>query len=112
MRFLNAPATLALLLALPLSSLCEGIFPFLTGKEHTYPVKADITAGTEDYVAFASTFNITGVLHVQNTGNLLNIKLDDIKFGAYNGEFDLTPSSVSTQVSLAPLLETREIRER
>lgn len=63
---------------------------FAPGKEFVYDFSLSSHAGSKDYVSFASTFNITGDLHVQNTGNVLNVKLTDIKFGLYNGEMDYT----------------------
>jgi hypothetical protein len=61
---------------------------FATGKEFIYDFSLWTDAGSRDYVGFSSGFNITGDLHVQNTGNALNVKLTDIKFGLYNGELD------------------------
>ncbi|KAF8600429.1 hypothetical protein BDV93DRAFT_559403 [Ceratobasidium sp. AG-I] len=59
------------------------------------PRSMDTMAGT--YVGFASVFNITGNLHsiVQQNGNTINVRLDDIKFGAYNGELDSMMSRMS-----------------
>lgn len=60
---------------------------FQSGKEYIYNYQATVSAGSKDFVGFSSVFNITALLHVQQNGNLINVKLDDIKFGAYNGEF-------------------------
>ncbi|XP_021958023.1 vitellogenin-like isoform X2 [Folsomia candida] len=61
---------------------------FTPGKEYIYDFTIWSQAGSADYVSFASTFNITGDLHVSSTGSNINVRLDGIKFGAHNGEFD------------------------
>jgi hypothetical protein len=61
---------------------------FTPGKEFIYDFTIWSHAGSADYVSFASTFNISGDLHVSSSGNVINAKLDNIKFGAHNGEFD------------------------
>ena len=49
---------------------------FTPGKEYVYHFSISASAGSQDYVDFSSAFNITGDLHVQNTGNTLNVKID------------------------------------
>jgi hypothetical protein len=61
---------------------------FTPGKEYIYDFTIWSQAGSADYVSFASTFNITGDLHVSSSGSNINVRLDGIKFGAHNGEFD------------------------
>jgi len=79
------------------------------GKEYVYTYSSSVVAGSEDYVNFASSFNITGKARIQKTSaTLLKVKLDDIKFGAYNGEFNYFPQpSVDSKAyqELNPLTE-------
>lgn len=78
-------------------------------KEYVYDYHTSVMAGSEDYVAFASSYNITGMLRVQRVGeNLLKAKLENLKFEAHNGEF--TPMGEFDTVAkdyqqLNPLME-------
>lgn len=86
---------------------------FAPGKEYIYDFSILSQAGSSDYVSFASTFNITGELHVQNAGSLLNVKLQNIKFGAHNGEFDFqNPPAIAQKAyqQLAPLSEPFSVK--
>lgn len=67
---------------------------FAPGKEYVYSYEGTVGAGSNDYVSFSSTYNMTGELHVSNQGNQLNVQLKGIKFGAYNGEFDMNDHPV------------------
>lgn len=63
-----------------------------TGKEYTYSYVTSMTAGSDDYTSFASSFNISGKVRVQKaTATLLKVKLDDVKFGAHNGPHSFMP---------------------
>jgi hypothetical protein len=86
---------------------------FTPGKEFIYDFTLYSQAGSADYVSFASTFNITGDLHVSSTGNTINVKLDHIMFGAHNGEFDhthLPEYTMKAYDQLKPLSEPFSIK--
>jgi len=81
---------------------------FAPGKEYVYDFAIFSQAGSYDYVAFASSFNITGELHVSSSGNSINAKLEGVKFGAHNGEFDYkSPPQIALKAyeQLKPLSE-------
>jgi len=81
---------------------------FTPGKEFIYDFTIWSQAGSEDYVGFASTFNITGDLHVSSSGSNINVKLDGIKFGLHNGEFNhqnVPEFSMKAYDQLKPLTE-------
>jgi hypothetical protein len=85
---------------------------FQSGKEYTYAYSTSVSAASNDYVSFASVFNLTGHLVVDARGNTLNVQLKDVKFGAYNGENSVypPPSIVGqTYEQLNPLLEPFQI---
>lgn len=86
---------------------------FTPGKEFVYDFTLWANAGSDDYVGFASTFNITGDLHVSSTGSTVNVKLDGIKFGAHNGVFDykkFPEFSMKAYDQLKPLMEPFSIQ--
>jgi hypothetical protein len=86
---------------------------FTPGKEFVYDFAISSQAGSADYVSFASTFNITGDLHVSSSGSNLNVRLDNIKFGAHNGEFDhVSPPDYSMKAydQLKPLSEPFSVK--
>lgn len=86
---------------------------FTPGKEYIYDFTIFSHAGSADYVSFASTFNITGDLHVSSTGSVINVRLDGIKFGAHNGEFDfmhLPEYSMKAYDQLKPLSEPFSVK--
>ena len=85
---------------------------FQSGKEYVYRYSTSVSAGSSDYVSYASVYNITGVLHIQSNGNTLNVKLSDVQFGAHNGEFPMYPPiriPVQTYEQLNPLAEPFQI---
>ena len=85
---------------------------FQSGKEYVYRYSTSVSAGSSDYVSYASVYNITGVLHIQANGNTLNVKLSDLQFGAHNGEFPMYPPPripVQNYEQLNPLAEPFQI---
>lgn len=74
-----------------IASSCSAAY-IKTGREYVYTYTSSVTAGSEDYLSFASSFNITGKARIQKTSDtLIKVKLDDIKFGAYNGQWNYFP---------------------
>jgi hypothetical protein len=85
---------------------------FQSGKEYTYKYRASVTAGSADYVSFASTYNITGQIRIAAKGNNLNVQLAELQFGVYNGEYamDRKPHVVhQAYQQLNPLQEPFQI---
>jgi len=85
---------------------------FQSGKEYVYKYTTTVHAGSSDYVSFASAYNISGTLHIQANGNTLNVKLDEVQFGAHNGEFKMYPSPqipLQAQQELNPLSEPFQV---
>lgn len=61
---------------------------FQSGKEYVYGYSTSIMAGSEDYVSFSSIANITGELHIQGGASVLNVQLNNLKLGLFNGQYD------------------------
>lgn len=84
------------------------------GKEYVYNLETTVAAGSEDYVHFASVFNITGTARVQKTNpTLLTVKLEDLKYGAYNGKFSYFPQpqyNAKAYQELNPLTEPFQVK--
>lgn len=84
------------------------------GKEYVYRLDTTVAAGTDDYVHFASVFNISGTARIQKTNpTLLTVQLEDLKYGAYNGEFSYFPQpqyEVKAYQELNPLLEPFQVK--
>lgn len=87
-RFKRADENIADLCELSLEDLSAivggdvGTNLFAREKEYVYALSIESDAGSSDSVGFSSAYNITDDIHVQNTGNVLNVKLDNGKFGA------------------------------
>lgn len=92
------------------SSLAAFINP---GKEYVYDYVSTVASGSEDYVNFASAYNITGRVRLQKTTpTLITIKLEDLKFGAYNGKYSYFPQpdfTSKTYQELNPLTEPFQV---
>jgi hypothetical protein len=84
------------------------------GKEYLYSVATTVAAGSDDYVHFASVFNISGNIRVQKVNpTLITVQLEDLKYGAYNGEFSYFPQpqyEVKAYQELNPLTEPFQIK--
>ncbi|KAF8693174.1 hypothetical protein RHS03_08388, partial [Rhizoctonia solani] len=65
---------------------------FQSGKEYVYDYSASLMAGSEDYLNFASSVNFTGELHIQGGASVLNVQLNNVKLGLYNGEWSRAAS--------------------
>jgi hypothetical protein len=86
---------------------------FTPGKEYVYGFSLSATAGSNDFISFGSVFNITGDLHVNSNGNTLNVKLDNLLLGTYNGERDLLNPIAYAQkanAKLNPLTEAFQVQ--
>lgn len=85
-----------------------------TGKEYVYRLDTTVAAGSDDYVHFASVFNISGTARIQKLNpNLVAVQLEDLKYGAYNGEFSYFPQpqyEVKAYQELNPLLEPFHVK--
>jgi len=61
------------------------------GTEYVYDYHTSVSSGSNDYASFASLYNITGTVRLQRAdATTIKVKFDDLKFGAYNGEFNPT----------------------
>jgi len=86
---------------------------FTSGREYVYKMSLSATAGSTDYVSFGSVFNITGDIHIQSTGNTLNVKITDLLLGTYNGELDMrSPAAYAFKpnAKLDPLTEPFQVQ--
>jgi len=94
-------------------SSCSAAF-LKAGSEYTYAYHTTVTAGSNDYVSFASAYNITGTARLQRIDqSIIRVKLDDLKFGVYNGEFSYYPTPEFTTKAyqqLNPLTEPFQVR--
>lgn len=85
-----------------------------TGKEYLYKLETSVAAGSDDHVHFASVFNITGNVRVQRvSATLVSVQLEDLKYGAYNGEFSYMPQpsyEAKAYQELNPLMEPFQIK--
>ncbi|CAE7068178.1 unnamed protein product [Rhizoctonia solani] len=61
-------------------------------------VGVSVTAGSEDYISFASAVNITGELHIQGGASVLNVQLNNVQLGLYNGEWATSSSEAAEQI--------------
>lgn len=73
---------------------------FAPGKEYVYDLNILSQAGSSDYVGFASTFNITGELHVTNTGESLSVKIQDMQVSAGDTVQGFLPPTVGKLLPL------------
>ncbi|ODN03788.1 Vitellogenin-2 [Orchesella cincta] len=86
---------------------------FQSGKEYVYGYSASLIAGSKDYVSFASAVNLTGELHIQGGASVLNVQLNNIQLGLYNGEWEMNPLPQferKTFSQLAPLSQPFAIK--
>ncbi|CAE6493541.1 unnamed protein product [Rhizoctonia solani] len=60
---------------------------FQSGKEYVYGYSSATVGGSGDYVSFASAVNFTGELHIQGGASVLNVQLNNVQLGFYNGEW-------------------------
>ncbi|CAE6494282.1 unnamed protein product [Rhizoctonia solani] len=67
--------------------------------EYVYGYSATLMAGSEDYVSFASAVNFTGELHIQGGASVLNVQLNNIKLGLYNGEWEMQSSEAAGKIT-------------
>lgn len=84
------------------------------GSEYVYDYFTTVSAGSEDYVSFASSYNITGTVRLQKTNpTLITVKFEDLKFGTHNGEFSYYPQpefSTKPYQQLNPLTEPFQVK--
>jgi hypothetical protein len=91
---------------------CSGAY-INPGKEYVYTFTSQVNAGSSDYQSFASAFNITGKIRIQKSDpTLVTAKLEDLAFGAYNGEYGFpTPQfSAKSYQQLNPLTEPFHVK--
>ncbi|CAE7189995.1 unnamed protein product [Rhizoctonia solani] len=67
--------------------------------EHIYGRRASLVAGSNDYVSFASAVNFTGELHIQGGASVLNVQLNNVQLGLYNGEWAKQSSEAAEQIT-------------
>lgn len=105
--------SLALLLIGFALSGCLAEF-FKVGNEYVYDYYTTVSAGSNDYVHFAATYNITGTVRLQKTdASTVSVKFDDLKFGSHNGEYSYYPQPTFTTKAyqeLNPLTEPFQVK--
>ncbi|CAG7829781.1 unnamed protein product, partial [Allacma fusca] len=71
---------------------------FQRGKEYVYLYRTTVSVGSNDYIHFASVFNISGEVHFLLRGNDLSVQLSSIRYGVYNGEYNDNDPSLNQQI--------------
>ncbi|CAG7836465.1 unnamed protein product [Allacma fusca] len=87
---------------------------FTPGQEYTYSYETLVTTGTEEPTGYASAYKLNGVLRVQaENSNTVNVQLDDLNIGLYNGPWTYFPMpsfQTSSAADLSSLSEPFQIQ--
>ncbi|CAE6462308.1 hypothetical protein ACGC1H_004954 [Rhizoctonia solani] len=67
--------------------------------DYAFGYSSSLIAGSKDYVSFASAVNITGELHIQGGSSVLNVQLNNVQLGLYNGEWQMQSLEATRKIT-------------